>query len=239
MQDYFERYEKKYCLTVQQQTALLDRLQPYLLPDKYGKYTICNIYYDTDDWRLVRASLAKPIYKEKLRVRSYGVPREDSLVFVELKKKYGGVVYKRRITTEVYMLEPLLCGLNTGETFGQIGREILWFQKRYRAKPKVFIGYDRTAYVGRDDFSLRVTFDANIRWRDTALDLCLADYGEALLPKEQILMEIKLSGACPLWLSHQLSEVGAFPVSFSKYGVCYHSLLSRQNHTISIAHLAC
>ena len=90
----FERYEKKYCLTLSQQRFLLERMMPYMKKDEYGEYTICNIYYDTDDFRLIRASLEKPVYKEKLRVRSYGVPQADGRVFVELKKKFDGVVYK-------------------------------------------------------------------------------------------------------------------------------------------------
>ena len=111
IQSCFERYEKKYCLTLSQQRFLLERMTPYMKKDAYGEYTICNIYYDTDDFRLIRASLEKPIYKEKLRVRSYGVPEEDGRVFVELKKKFDGVVYKRRITTGIHRLRPArLCG---------------------------------------------------------------------------------------------------------------------------------
>ena len=96
----FERYEKKYCLTLSQQRFLLERMTPYMKKDAYGEYTICNIYYDTDDFHLIRASLEKPVYKEKLRVRSYGVPEEGDRVFVELKKKFDGVVYKRRVTAD-------------------------------------------------------------------------------------------------------------------------------------------
>ena len=106
----FRRYEKKYFLSPRQQEQLLRRIAPYIKEDAFDSYTICNIYYDTPDWRLIRASLEKPAYKEKLRVRSYGVPTETDRVFVELKKKFDGVVYKRRITTEVPQVEPLLCG---------------------------------------------------------------------------------------------------------------------------------
>lgn len=164
----FERYEKKYCLTLSQQRFLLERMTPYMKKDAYGEYTICNIYYDTDDFRLIRASLEKPIYKEKLRVRSYGVPQEDGRVFVELKKKFDGVVYKRRITTGIQNVEPFLSGELPGENFGQIGREIGYFQSFYQTVPKVFIGYDRLAFAGIDDPQLRITFDTNLRWRDTA-----------------------------------------------------------------------
>ena len=217
----FQRYEKKYFLTPVQQTHLLSQMQPYLKSDDYGNYTICSLYYDTDDWRLVRASMEKPVYKEKLRVRSYGVPKEDGEVFVELKKKYDGIVYKRRIAMEAYRTEPFLYGLEPGHRYGQIGREISWFQKVYQATPKIFIAYDRTAFAGIDDPNLRITFDTNLRWRDTGLDLCLGDHGQPLLDTDQVLMEIKMPGACPLWLSHLLSEEGIFPTSFSKYGTCY------------------
>ncbi len=217
----FARYEKKYFLTPAQQKQLIHRLQPFMQADSYGKYTICNLYYDTDDWHLIRASIEKPAYKEKLRVRSYGVSTADSKLFVELKKKYAGVVYKRRITTEASRVEPFLCGAEPGSRYGQIGQEIAWFQSFYHARPKVFIAYDRRAFAGMDDPNLRITFDTNMRWRDYDLDLCLGDYGQPLLPSEQVLMEIKIPGACPLWLSRLLSETGIFPTSFSKYGACY------------------
>ena len=162
----FERYEKKYRLTAEQQRLILEGMRPYMKKDAYGAYTICNIYYDTDDWRLIRASLEKPVYKEKLRVRSYGVPEENGRVFVELKKKYDGVVYKRRITTEAREAAPFLAGA-VPNGHGQIGQELLWFQQRYGAKPRVFIAYDRLAFAGIDDSELRITFDTNLRWRDT------------------------------------------------------------------------
>lgn len=217
----FERYEQKYFLTPVQQRYLLSRMEPYVKADNYGEYTICNIYYDTDDWQLVRASIEKPAYKEKLRVRSYGVPAEDGKVFVELKKKYDGIVYKRRISTKIYMVEPFLYGLEPEHRYGQIGQEIAWFQNFHKTTPKVFIAYDRMAFFGIDDSNLRITFDTNMRWRDRDLDLCLGDYGQPILSTNQVLMEIKMPGACPLWLSRLLSEAGIFPTSFSKYGSCY------------------
>lgn len=217
----FKRYEKKYLLTPYTQIDLLQQLQPYIKEDTYGKYTICNIYYDTDDWHLIRESIEKPVYKEKLRVRSYGTPAETDKVFIELKRKCNGIVYKRRISTEEYMLEPFLYGLQAENRYGQIGQEILWFQSVHKTVPKVFIAYDRIAFTGLEDANLRITFDTNMRWRDTDLDLCMGDYGNPLLSTNQILMEIKMPGACPLWLSRLLSEAGIYPTSFSKYGKCY------------------
>lgn len=217
----FERYEKKYCLTLSQQRFLLERMTPYMKKDAYGEYTICNIYYDTDDYRLIRASLEKPVYKEKLRVRSYGVPTDGGRVFVEIKKKYDGVVYKRRITASPADAAAFLRTGKSAQPLGQIGREIAWFQRTYHAGPKVFLAYDRAAFSGVDDPAVRITFDTDIRWRTTALDLRRGDYGAPLLPPEQILMELKLPGACPLWLSRALTDIDARPTSFSKYGACY------------------
>ena len=229
-QNCFERYEKKYCLSTAQQRFLLEAMKPYMRPDEYGAYTICSIYYDTRDWRLIRSSIEKPIYKEKLRVRSYGVPEEDSPVFVELKKKYDGVVYKRRIALPIREIDGFLNGPDGGGS--QIGREIRYFQSFYRTEPKIFIGYDRLAFAGTDDPRLRITFDTNLRWRDTDLDLRLGDRGAPIALPGDTLMEIKIPGACPLWISRLLSEVRAFPTSFSKYGACYCGSIPRHEPII-------
>lgn len=232
-QNCFKRYEKKYCLTKAQQRIILAGMQPYMKKGAYGEYTICNIYYDTDDWRLIRTSLEKPVYKEKLRVRSYGTPTGNGSVFVEIKKKYDGVVYKHRVTAGTNEIQSFLNGICPAEQYDQIGQEILWFQRFYRTRPKVFIGYDRLAFAGIDDPGLRITFDTDLRWRDTDADLRLGDRGAPIaLPGGEVLMEVKMPGACPLWLSRLLSEAGAFPTSFSKYGACYSGSILRAGPTI-------
>lgn len=233
----FKRYEKKYLITREQQSVLLGTMKQHMQADTYGEYTVCNIYYDTDDWKLIRTSIEKPVYKEKLRVRSYGVPAENEMVFIELKKKYDGVVYKRRMTADAYYAKPFLCGSTADINETQIEKEIKWFQKTYHSKPKVFIAYERTAFAGISEPDLRITFDTGIRWRDTDLDLCLGDYGQPVISPEKILMEIKIPGTAPLWLSHILSETGAFPTTFSKYGTCYRDHIM-QNQIGQIVHSA-
>lgn len=221
LQFCFQRYEKKYLLTPDQHTRMLAGMEEHMEADEYGRYTICNLYYDTDDFRLIRASLDKPVYKEKLRLRSYGVPGSGDQVFVELKKKFNGVVYKRRT---VVRAGEAAVRLSRGESFAQgdqIGREIAWFLRSQPVSPKVFIAYDRTAFAGRENPDLRVTFDTDLRWRDRELDLRAGDWGEPILPPDQILMEVKIPGAAPVWLAQLLSKIGAFPTSFSKYGSCY------------------
>lgn len=221
IQNCFKRYEKKYRLTFAQQQFILQGLAPYMKKDAYGQYTICNIYYDTPDWQLIRTSLEKPIYKEKLRVRSYGVPAPNGNVFVEIKKKYDGVVYKRRITAEASAVPSLLCGFLPAGRYGQIGQEIQWFQRFHKTVPKVFIAYDRLAFAGIDDPELRITFDTNLRWRTEQLDLRCGDWGQPISGYGDVLMEVKIPGSAPLWLSRLLCEAKAYPSSYSKYGACY------------------
>lgn len=225
----FERYEKKYLITPDQQARILSAARPYMKEDEYGRYSICNVYYDTDDFSLIRASLEKPVYKEKLRVRSYGVPADDDRVFVEIKKKCGGVVYKRRVVMMAMDAPGYLSGDAALSPGGQISREIDYFQSFHRTAPQVFIGYDRTAMAGIENEALRVTFDTNIRWRDSMLDLRSGDGGMLILPQDTVLMEIKIPGAMPLWLTRLLSSMSVFPTSFSKYGECYrNNILNRK-----------
>ena len=221
IQRCFQRYEKKYLLNPEQYQKIRSGLAPYMEADEHGRYTICNLYYDTPDFQLIRASLDKPVYKEKLRMRSYGVPADGDSVFVELKKKYKGVVYKRRTVLEAGEALDYLAGRCSPRAKDQICREIDWFLGRYHPVPQVFIAYDREALAGLEDRVLRVTFDIDLRWRDTALDLRSGDGGERITSRDQILMEIKIPGSAPVWLSRLLSENSVFPTSFSKYGVCY------------------
>lgn len=224
----FARREIKYFITPAQRDLLKQALAPYTVPDLYGPCPISSIYYDTEDWRLIRASIEKPEYKEKLRVRSYGIPGETDPVFIEIKKKYRGTVYKRRIVTAECLIDPILSCLLTDTQSGQIDREIQWFQQFYRAEPKVFIGYDREALAGREEPEVRLTFDTNLRFRTTSLGLSLEGQGQALLPDDRVLMEVKLPGACPLWLARALSEHKIRPVSFSKYGTRYQQFILPQ-----------
>ena len=224
----FKRYEKKFFLSPDQYTFFVQRINEYVTADEHPNYTICNIYYDTDDYRLIRASIEKPIYKEKLRLRSYGVPSEDSNVFLELKKKYDGVVYKRRITTNPSGVD----GILKGNESTQIAKEIEYFQSFYKTKPKVFIAYDRQAFKGKENSELRITFDKNMRYRLYDLDLISGDYGERIIDGDNILMEIKIPGACPLWLTHILTELKINSTSFSKYGTCYREHILKDNKNI-------
>ena len=235
----FARYEKKYLLTPAQYHALQIGMAPYMDADEHGQYTICNIYYDTPDFQLIRTSLEKPVYKEKLRLRSYGVPKEDSKVFVEIKKKFDGVVYKRRTVMVPGEAAAYLDGTGRPRKEDQICREIDWFLQTYPLEPRAFIAYDRSALAGRENSELRVTFDTNLRWRDTDLDLRRGDHGQLLLPNTQILMEVKIPGAAPLWMSRLFSENGVFGTSFSKYGYCYQTCLSGQREQRkAVAHCA-
>lgn len=219
----FERSEKKYLLTTAQYRAFRAILDEHMTADKYPQYTVCNLYFDTEHNDLIRRSIEKPRYKEKLRLRSYGTVTDADKVFLEIKKKYKGVVYKRRIKVPYGEIKAYLAnGTPPPSDHGQIFREIDYFIHFYKAYPKLFLAYDRLALCGvGEDKGLRITFDRNIRSRTDRLDLSLPPEGEPLLDEDVWLMELKAPGAVPLWLSAALTELKIYPTSFSKYGRIY------------------
>lgn len=224
-QGVFKRYEKKFLLTDYQYKILREKLDAYMEEDSYGLHTINNIYYDTPDYQLIRQSLSKPVYKEKLRLRSYGTATWESDVFVEIKKKFDGVVYKRRVSMKLLEANKYLLKEKQANKTTQITREIDWFLKAYELSPKVFMAYDRIALFGKEDEKLRITFDTDIRWREENLDLTKGSYGSQLLRPGQVLMEIKIPQVMPLWMSHLLDDLEIRAASFSKYGECYNNYL--------------
>lgn len=233
-QTVFKRYELKYLLTPAQKEKVLGAMTPYMQLDRYGRTTIRNLYYDTDTYLLIRRSIEKPLYKEKLRIRSYSRVKDDSPVFVELKKKYKGIVYKRRIplpnnTAMLWLAGKKHCGQHT-----QIANEIDYFLELYGAlRPTVFLSYEREAYYCKDGGDFRVTFDDTILCRQEDLSLTSQVYGTELLPKGMTLMEIKCSGGIPLWMTQVLSQEKIYKTSLSKYGTAYKALIFPQTHTVN------
>ncbi len=222
----FQRYEMKYLLTPQQKRQVLQAMEPYMSLDQYGRTTIRNIYFDIDSYRLIRRSLEKPAYKEKLRLRSYRLAEPDDPVFVELKKKYQSVVYKRRLLCAQARAASCLCGNEPFPVRSQIAEEIEYFRDYYRPlRPSMFLSYEREAYAMRDGGDFRVTFDENIRARQEAFTLEAGVYGTPLLPRGKVLMELKTAGGLPLWMAHCLSQNGIYQASFSKYGAAYQTLI--------------
>lgn len=224
----FKRHEIKYLLTQKQKESVLQAMQPYMKLDRYGRTTIRNIYYDTNTYRLIRRSLEKPTYKEKLRIRSYQTAAPDDHVFVELKKKYKSVVYKRRLTlTEKQAMASFRNGLPL-PVHSQIADEIEYFRSYYKdLHPTVFLSYEREAFYALDGGDFRVTFDENILYRECDLSLGSEAYGIPLLEKGMVLMEIKTSGGLPLWMSHELNRLKLYRTSFSKYGMAYQHIMAK------------
>lgn len=217
-QTVFKRYEYKYLVTEEEAEAILDRIK--LVPDKWGKSTVSSLYYDTPSFALIRRSIEKPIYKEKLRLRSYGVATDESAVFLEIKKKYRSVVYKRRISLSCSDAEKYMAGTLPFQPSTQISREIDYFKSIYSPlSPSVYISGEREAYYGEK--GLRITFDRNILCRSTDLTLKSPPSGTAILPEGKILMEIKTGTAIPLELTALLTELRIYRQPFSKYGTYY------------------
>lgn len=232
--EVFNRYENKYMLDTDTFEALQSRLAEHMRLDAHnrerGTYSITNLYYDTPDNHLIRTSLQKPKYKEKLRMRAYGTPEPGAKVYVELKKKCSGLVNKRR---SALTLEDAYAFLASGVLpkeqpyqNRQVLREIDYLLKTHPLGPAVYLAYDRLAYFGVDQPDLRISFDRNIRTRRYDLALEAGDHGAPLLEDDRWLMEIKVANSIPFWLCRLLSEYQIYPTSFSKYGTEYQKTLA-------------
>ena len=226
----FKRYEKKYPLTNEKYKAFVERIGSMLVKDEYHNCLVQNIYYDTPDYRLIRHSIEKPMYKEKLRLRGYNDISPEDKVYLEIKKKFDGIVYKRRDKMRVRdAMEFLSSPPEKAKT--QIGRELAWFVNFYgNIQPAMYIGYRRLAYKLEYDESVRITFDYDIKWRTTDLDLLHEPYGRNLHENGEVIMEIKTNGALPIPFVRILDELGIYPASFSKYGTAYKTLLEEKTH---------
>ncbi len=232
--EVFNRYEHKYMLDRKTYEKVIEVMDQHMELDSHNEnhkpYTIANIYYDTADDHLIRASLQKPKYKEKLRLRAYGVPKKDSKVFLEIKKKYNGIVNKRRTTLklkEAYEFVSSGKKPNLKDYMNaQVLEEINYFLKVYDLKPKLYLAYDRIAYFEKGNPDLRISFDTNIRSRRYDVRLEAGDYGELLLDGDVYLMEVKTSLAKPLWLVHVMTELDIKRTSFSKYGTEFKEMVN-------------
>jgi hypothetical protein len=237
MQDIFRRREKKYLITNEQGAALQKLIARHTVIDQQGEYLIQDLYFDTANWDIINKSIERPLYKEKLRLRLYGQYNDESQGFLEMKRKYEGVVYKRRIAFPLSELKNRCVMEIVSAADSQISREINYFLKSNPVSERIHIAYKRMAYTGIIDKGLRITFD-----RDIVFNLCslngnnFSEYdpdngcqikGSQIIEQNQTLMEIKTEDAIPLWLTRALSESNIFPVSFSKFGVCYARYISK------------
>lgn len=225
-QAVFKRRELKYMVSQEQKLRLLQTIMQYMALDGYGRTTIRNVYFDTENYRLVRRSIEKPTYKEKLRIRSYAQATPESKVFVELKKKARHIVYKRRVSMQEAEAMAWICGTRPCGVTTQITEEIDYFIRYYQTlRPVVFLSYAREAFYSLDGSDFRVTFDDAILCRRHDLSLTSEAYGAPILPEGRVLMEIKCVGSIPLWMTHALSDARIYNTSFSKYGTAYQTMI--------------
>lgn len=233
--EVFNRYENKYFMTEVMLNRILTEVEQHMVPDKFNKdrrtYSISNIYFDTPDDYLIRTSLAKPKYKEKLRLRAYDVPGKNDMAFLEMKKKFNGLVNKRRTKIPLqdgyrFVANGGIVNLSEGMN-AQVVREISSMIRRYNLlEPKVMIAYDRLAYFEKGNPDLRISFDTNIRSRRDDLKLEEGNAGALFIPKGMWLMEIKTASAAPLWLTNLLAQEDIYKTRFSKYGCEYKKTIS-------------
>ena len=215
----FRRVEEKYCLSECQKDNFFREIKKYIIKDDYFKSNIMNIYFDNDNNELVIRSNDKPLYKEKIRLRSYDIPTLDSYVFLEIKSKYEGITSKRRIRLKLSEFYDYINGKKIDNN--QIMKEIDYLFKYHKLKPNYFIAYDRLSYKSIEDENLRITIDSNLRSRKNNLNLEYGDNGDKFFDDNTYIMEIKTLNSMPMWLTRILSKLKIYPSSFSKYGEIY------------------
>ena len=216
-----KRYELKYVISPVQEALVRAALVGHMEPDAYGLTSIASLYYDTPDYRLINRSIEKPEFKEKLRLRSYGLADDSSPVYLELKRKAYGIVYKRRVQTTIPQVQKFLDGEGDICAGGQINREITYFRDFYQnLSPTCLILCERTAFR-ESEGDLRLTIDNSPRYRVRDLDLRISMEGKPLLPSGYSILEIKVQQAVPLWLSGILDDGKIRQSGFSKYGEAY------------------
>ena len=226
MAEIFRRVEKKYIINKEQYEKILSELKKYMNEDQYGKSTICNIYFDTDEYELIRHSIIKPYFKEKVRIRSYNTPDRDSKVYLEIKRKCDGVVGKRRIEMTLDDFNKYIQNPDSiTNSNAQIKRELDYTFAHYNLKKAMYLSYERTAFYQKDNMDFRATFDSNVLARDYDLDLEKGSYGIDILGKDLYILEIKTLGSIPMWFVRIINELGIKPGNFSKYGEAYEQII--------------
>ena len=226
MAEFFRRIEKKYIINQKQYELLLEAIKDKLTLDPHGKSTICNLYFDTDNYYLIRHSLERPLYKDKVRIRSYNLANLDTIVYMEVKKKFNGIVSKRRISAplrDIYSYLSNKSEIPYANT--QVGKEIDYYFKYYNLHPTSYITYDRKPYYDKTDSGFRITFDTHIQARDYDLRLDKGIYGTEIFDSNKVLMEIKTLGGIPMWFTKFISDLSIRQGHFSKYGETYLQLI--------------
>ena len=230
MADIFRRVEKKYILTKKQYMDIKKAINDYMIEDEYGKSKICNVYFDSNLYELISHSITKPYFKDKVRLRSYNTPTEDSTVFLEIKRKCDGVVSKRRIQMKLIDMEEYIQHKKNTENINkQISKELDYYFEKYNLKPAMYLSYEREAYYQKNDRDFRITFDNKVIAREYDLDICSKSEGTQIIDSNKYIMEVKTLGAMPLWFVAILNEFKIMPCGFSKYGEAYTQLILKAN----------
>ena len=213
----FERRELKYVLDDEMRRRLERACAAHMVPDEHGDSTVRSVYLDTPSLEIARTCEEHPTYREKLRLRAYGEPQAGEPVFLELKKKLGSVVYKRRVQTSQQVALELVGGARPPAN--QIEREIAAAARRHEGiGPIAYLAYDRCAFYEQGNRDLRMTYDRRVRVRWDMPSLDVTNGTEQLLEDGLSVLEIKTSRALPGWLVYAISSLGLRQQRWSKYG---------------------
>ena len=225
MDEFFRRSEQKYILSKEQLNEIKKMLKDVFIEDEHGESTICNLYFDTEQYNLIMNSIDKPKYKDKIRLRSYNIPNLNSNIYLEIKRKYNGVTGKRRIQMNIDDYYEFINNIENQKNNSQVKKELKYYFKLYNLKPSMFLSYDRMAFYYKENRDFRITIDKNILARDFDLEIDKGIYGTRILEEDKYIMEIKTLGVLPMWFVQYLNKLKIYPQSFSKYGEAYKKII--------------
>ncbi len=237
--EVFNRYELKFILDKSMAQEMIQALKGHVMLDQYGDgegfYRIINLYYDTEDHLFFHETVNRQEFRQKLRLRAYNKVSIDTPVFLEIKKKYDGVVYKRRTMLTLQDAYAFLAKGQEQQDYSvydasnvQILGEVAFLKRFYSLAPKVVVSYDRQAFLGIKENDLRITFDSNLRKRESDLKLESGPWGELFMDASSYILEIKVNGRIPLWLAQILSGFQCWRQGYSKYTSSYNAELFQQ-----------
>lgn len=235
------RLEYKFLIPESKIDQVRDALLPFVNIDEYAagrekkEYTVRSIYFDSGKLDDYRDKLAGIKIRKKLRIRGYNELNGNSMVFLEVKRKYENNISKNRAPLLYNDLPELLLTADF-ERFLLKKKKYLDVQndankffyslisKNYI--PVVLVVYEREAFFYKYDSTLRITFDKNLRSKPLPSLTELYD-DDNLKPsmRDNFILEIKFFNGYPTWLQSIVSKFNLQRRAISKYTI------SVDNHT--------
>jgi hypothetical protein len=225
------RYECKYLVLEAWVPEIRRIIGPFVRPDRFapqagGMYRISSLYLDSPDLQLLRMAREGWSERMKLRARTYSERQEDP-VFLEVKRRFNGVVHKTRARlARAEVRAPLRShawGAPARSGPSEL-RQFVHLAQHFAVRPVRHVRYLREAYESRGGEPVRVTFDRALEQAE-GRDGELSPDGSRWRPLglEGVVLELKFTGGFPLWMGALVARFELERRSISKYSLAMES----------------